>query len=255
MTLVLKKPIIFLDLETTGIDVARDRIVEVALLKFLPGGGTETKTLRINPTIPIPPEAAQIHGISNEDVQDCPTFKTAAKDLWAFMKGCDIAGYNSTHFDVPLLVEEFLRADINVDFRSCAMVDVQNIFHKMEQRTLAAAYRFYCGKDLLNAHTAHADALAAYEVLLAQIDKYPDLKNEVQFLAEFSAKSKNADYAGRIVFDREGCEVFNFGKHKNKRVSDVLAAEPSYYDWMMKSEFTLDTKRVLTQIKLRGFGK
>jgi DNA polymerase-3 subunit epsilon len=253
--LSLKKPIIFFDLETTGVDVASDRIVEIAMIKFMPNGNNESKLLRINPTIPIPPQAAKIHGITNDDVKNCPTFKDVANTIWTFMKGCDVAGYNSIHFDVPLLVEEFLRAEINVDFRSCCMVDVQNIFHKMEQRTLVAAYKFYCGKELVNAHSAQADTAATYEILLAQLNKYPDLKNDVQFLSDFSTRNKNVDYAGRIVFDANKNEVINFGKHKGKKVVDVLAAEPSYYDWIMKSDFTLDTKRVLTQIKLRSFGK
>jgi DNA polymerase-3 subunit epsilon len=195
--------------------------------------------------------ATQVHGITNADVKDCPTFKSVAEELWAFMEGCDLAGYNSLHFDVPLLVEEFLRADMNtVDFRTCNHIDVQNIFHKMEQRTLVAAYKFYCQKDLQNAHSAGADTQATYDVLKSQLDKYEDLKNDVKFLSVFSTKTKNVDYAGRIVLNDKDCEVFNFGKHKDKKVIDVLRCEPSYYDWIMKSDFALDTKRVLTQIKL-----
>ena len=255
MQLNLKNPIVFLDLETTGTDVARDRIVEIAVIKIRPDGSEEVKTRRVNPTIPIPPDVAKIHGISNDDVKDCPTFAELAKNLAAFLEGCDLAGYNSTKFDIPMLSEEFLRAGIDFDFRARRLVDVQNIFHKMEQRNLIAAYKFYCRKELTNAHSAEGDTRATYEVLLAQLDRYPELKNDVDFLSEFSAKSKNVDYAGRIVYDDKGDEVINFGKHKGRRVADVLRAEPSYYDWIMRGDFTLDTKRVLTQIKLRSFGK
>ncbi len=255
MQLALKNPIIFLDLETTGVDVAKDKIVEISLIKISPNGAEEVKTRRINPTIPIPPETTKIHGISDEDVKDCPTFREVAKSLAAFIEGCDFAGYNSTKFDIPMLAEEFLRAGVEVDFRTRRLVDVQNIFHRMEQRTLVAAYKFYCQKDLTNAHSAEADTRATYEVLQAQLDRYPDLKNDVDFLSEFSAKNKNVDYAGRIIYDEKGDEVINFGKHKGRKVADVLRAEPSYYDWIMKGDFTLDTKRVLTQIRLRSFGK
>lgn len=255
MQLALKNPIIFLDLETTGVDVAKDKIVEISLIKISPNGAEEVKTRRINPTIPIPPETTKIHGISDEDVKDCPTFREVAKSLAAFIEGCDFAGYNSTKFDIPMLAEEFLRAGVEVDFRTRRLVDVQNIFHRMEQRTLVAAYKFYCQKELTNAHSAEADTRATYEVLQAQLDRYPDLKNDVDFLSEFSAKNKNVDYAGRIIYDEKGDEVVNFGKHKGRKVADVLRAEPSYYDWIMKGDFTLDTKRVLTQIRLRSFGK
>jgi DNA polymerase-3 subunit epsilon len=255
MIINLKKPLIFFDLETTGINVASDRIVEIAMLKLLPNGGDETKLLRLNPGIPIPPQVTAIHGIKNEDVQNCPSFKDVAKELYEFMKGCDLAGYNAAHFDLPLLVEEFLRVEINVDFRTCNMVDVQNIFHRMEQRTLSAAYKFYCGKELTDAHSALADTEATKLVLEAQLSKYDTLENDVQFLSAFSVKKKSADYAARIVYDEKGDEIFNFGKFKGKKVVDVLLQEPQYYDWMMRSDFALDTKRVLTQIKLRGFHK
>ncbi|MDR2938317.1 MAG: 3'-5' exonuclease [Prevotellaceae bacterium] len=255
MQLELKNPIIFLDLETTGVDVAKDRIVEISAIKIFPNGTEEVKTRRINPTIPIPPATTLIHGITNDDVKDCPTFREVAKNFAVFIEGCDFAGYNSTKFDIPMLAEEFLRAGVEVDFRTRRLVDVQNIFHKMEQRTLVAAYKFYCQKDLENAHSAEADTRATYEVLLAQLDRYPELQNDVNFLSEFSAKNKNADYAGRIIFDEKGDEVINFGKHKGRKVTDILRVEPSYYDWMMKGDFPLDTKRVLTQIKLRSFGK
>jgi DNA polymerase-3 subunit epsilon len=255
MQLQLKNPLIVFDLETTGIDISTDKIVEISMIKIMPNGKEENITHRINPEMPIPAAATQIHGIHDEDVKDSPTFKSIAKKIAAFIEGCDIAGYNSMRFDVPLLVEEFLRADIEVDFRSHRQIDVQNIFHKMEQRTLVAAYKFYCNKDLENAHSAAADTKATYEVLLAQLDKYQDLKNDVEYLSEFSSKTKNVDYAGRIILNEQGEEIFNFGKHKGKKVTHVLATEPSYYAWMLDSNFTLDTKRTLTQIKLRGFGK
>jgi len=255
MQLNLKNPLVFIDLETTGVDVAKDRIVELSVIKVLPNGSEEVKTHRINPTIPIPPDITKLHGISNEDVKNCPKFREVAKNLAAFLEGCDIAGYNSAKFDIPLLSEEFLRAGVDFDFRTRRLVDVQNIFHKMEQRTLVAAYKFYCQKDLINAHSAEADTRATYEVLLAQLDRYPDLKNDVAFLSEFSVMTKNVDYAGRIVYNDNGDEVINFGKHKGRKVTEVLKIEPTFYDWIMRNEFTLDTKRVLTQLKLRSFGK
>lgn len=251
MKLNLRNPIIFFDIESTGLSVSHDRIVEICAVKVLLNGDREIKTRRINPTIPISEEAQKIHGISNEDVKDCPTFKQIAKSLAEWMKGCDFAGYNSFKFDLPLLAEEFLRAGVDFDFRKRKMIDVQNIFHKMEQRTLVAAYKFYCHKDLENAHSAEADTVATLEVLEAQLDRYKDdLKNDVGFLAEFSMRSRFADYAGRIVYDDKEVPVFNFGKHKGKAVTDVLKAEPSYYSWMMEGDFTLDTKKVLTDIYL-----
>lgn len=250
MELNLKNPIVFFDIESTGLNVATDRIVEISIIKINPDGSEEIKTRRINPTIPISPEAQNVHGISDEDVKNEPTFAQIAKSLAKWMEGCDIAGYNSMKFDIPLLSEEFLRADVDFDFRKRKLVDVQNIFHKMEQRTLTAAYKFYCQKDLENAHSAEADTLATYEILKAQLDKYPDLQNDVKFLAEFSTKSKFVDYAGRIVYNEKDIPVFNFGKHKGRAVTDVLKAEPSYYSWMMNGDFTRDTKKVLTEIKL-----
>ncbi|MDR1343608.1 MAG: 3'-5' exonuclease [Prevotellaceae bacterium] len=255
MQLNLKIPLAVLDLETTGVDVSRDRIVEISIIKIMPNGGEVVKTMRINPTIPIPAEATKVHGITDEDVKDCPVFKEVAKSLAAYLEGCDIAGYNSIKFDIPLLVEEFLRADVDVDFRSRHLVDVQNIFHRMEQRTLVAAYKFYCQKDLANAHSAEADTRATYDVLLAQLDRYSELQNDMAFLAEFSSKSRNVDYAGRIALDGNGNEIINFGKYKGKKVVDVLAKDPSYYSWIMNSDFTLDTKRMLTQIRLRSINK
>lgn len=252
MELNLKNPIIFFDIESTGLNVASDRIVEICAVKIMPNGDQEIKTRRLNPTIPISPEAQAVHGISNEDVKDCPTFKEIAKSLAKWMEGCDFAGYNSIKFDIPLLAEEFLRVGIDFDFRKRNLVDVQNIFHKMEQRTLSAAYKFYCQKDLENAHSAEADTLATYEILKSQLDRYPnDLQNDVKMLAEFSTRSKLVDYAGRIVLNEKDQPIINFGKHKGKTVEEVLLKEPSYYAWMMNGDFTLDTKKVITDIKLK----
>ncbi|NLA15507.1 MAG: 3'-5' exonuclease [Bacteroidales bacterium] len=251
MKLHLKRPLLFLDLETTGLNVATDRIIEICVLKLHPDQTNEIKTRRLNPTIPISPQAQAIHGISDEDVANEPTFKEIAKSLAKWMEGCDIAGYNSIKFDVPMLAEEFLRAGVDYNFRKRKLIDVQNIFHKMEQRTLKAAYRFYCDKELENAHSAQADTIATMEVLECQLDKYPDdLKNDVTFLSEFSTRTQNLDYAGRIALNEEEQPVFNFGKHKGRLVTEVLQTEPSYYDWMMRGDFTLDTKKVLTEIKL-----
>lgn len=255
MALNLKKPIVFFDLETTGVQVATDRIVEIAILKLHPDGKKEIKTRRVNPEMPIPEEASAIHGITNEDVAEEPTFKAIAKSLAQFIGNSDLAGFNSNKFDVPLLVEEFLRVGVDFDLNNRRLVDVQNIFHKMEQRTLVAAYKFYCGKELVDAHSAKADIEATYEVLEAQVEKYDDLENDVEFLAEFSTRNKSADLMGRIIYNDEGIEVFNFGKHKGEPVSKVLEKEPSYYNWMMNGDFPRYTKKVLTEIKLRGFNK
>ncbi|MGL4955774.1 MAG: exonuclease domain-containing protein [Bacteroidales bacterium] len=255
MKLQLKRPLVILDIESTGLDIAKDRIVEICLIKLFPDGKEEIKTLRVNPTIPISPQASSIHGITDNDVREYPTFKKQAKNIANFIEGCDLGGYNSTKFDIPLLAEEFLRAEVDVDFRSRNMIDVQNIFHRMEQRTLVAAYKFYCNKEIKNAHSAQDDTLATYEVLKAQLERYDDLEGNIEFLAEFSSNSKNVDYAGRMIYDEHGNELINFGKHKGKKVEEILQVEPSYYDWIMKSDFTLDTKRMLTKIKLRTFGK
>ncbi|MBL0064002.1 MAG: 3'-5' exonuclease [Bacteroidetes bacterium] len=255
MQLQLKKPIVFLDLETTGVNVGADRIVEIALLKIFPNGNKDSKTMRINPTIPIPEEASKVHGIYDKDIQDCPTFNDVARDINAFLGGSDLGGYNSNKFDIPLLIEEFTRAGIHFDLNERKLVDVQNIFHKMEQRTLAAAYKFYCNKDLMNAHSAEADTTATYEVLLSQLDKYETLKNDVDFLAQFSSITRNVDLAGRIVFNEKGEEVFNFGKYKGRLVKEVFKTEPSYYDWMMKGDFATNTKNVITQLRLKEFNK
>ncbi len=251
MELNLKRPIIFFDLETTGVDTAKDRIVELSMVKISPDGEKTIKTRRINPQIPIPESSTAIHGISDEDVKDCPTFPQIAKSLEQFTAGCDFGGFNSNRFDVPVLVEEFLRAGIDVDFKKRRFIDVQNIFHKLEQRTLVAAYKLYCGKDLTAAHSAEADTLATYEVLLAQIEKYPELENDIPFLAEFSTRQQSVDYAGYIVYNDKDEEVFGFGKHKGKRVADVFRREPNYYAWMADGDFPLYTKKVITEIRLR----
>lgn len=248
--LKLTRPIAFIDLETTGVNVASDRIVEIAILKIHPNGDREMKTMRINPTITIPPDIVAIHGITNEDVKDSPTFKDAGKQIYSFIEGCDLAGYNSNKFDVPLLAEEFLRADIEFEVSNRKLVDVQNIFHRMEQRTLAAAYQFYCGKPLENAHSAEADIDATHQVLEAQLERYPELKTDVDFLADFSSRNNNVDLAGRIVYNSKGVPVFNFGKHNGKPVTEVFTKEPSYYNWMMSGDFPLYTKKVITKLRL-----
>ena len=251
MQLNLANPIVFFDLETTGVNISKDRIVEISILKITPNGKEESKTRRINPGIPIPPEATAIHGIGDEDVRDCPSFKEIAKSLAAQIEGCDLAGFNSNRFDIPVLAEEFLRADVNIDLSKRKFVDVQTIFHKMEQRTLSAAYKFYCGKDLDDAHSAAADAKATYEVLKAQLDRYPDLKNDVRFLSEYSSFTSNVDFAGRMIYNDKGEEIFNFGKYKGRLVTEVLKADPGYYAWMMSGDFSLNTKQKLTEIRMR----
>ncbi|HBI81397.1 MAG TPA: DNA polymerase III subunit epsilon [Bacteroidales bacterium] len=251
MGLIIKNPLVVFDLETTGIDVAKDRIVEIAVLKVFPNGNRESKVRRVNPEIPIPPEATAVHGITDADVKDAPTFKAIAKSLANYIDGCDFAGFNSNKFDLPLLAEEFLRAGVDIDLKKRKFIDVQTIFHKMEKRTLTAAYKFYLDKDLVNAHSAEADTLATFEILCAQLERYPELKNDIDFLAEFSSFNRNVDFAGRIIFDDKGVEIFNFGKHKGKPVVDVLRAEPSYYSWMMNGDFPLHTKKVLTSIYLK----
>ncbi|MDR0386059.1 MAG: 3'-5' exonuclease [Prevotellaceae bacterium] len=249
MKLKLDNPIIVFDLETTGLSLTADRIVEISAMKVYPNGDEETKTRLLNPGIPIPPEATAIHKITDEDVKNCPTFREIAKSLAAFIGGCDLAGYNLFKFDIPLLAEEFLRAGIDINLRKNKVIDVQNIFHKMEQRTLVAAYKFYCDKTLDMAHSAEADTKATYEILQSQLDHYPELQNDVKFLAEFSAGASGFDYASRIVANSNNEPVFNFGKYKGKKVKDIFAVEPSYYSWIMNGEFTLDTKRVFTEIR------
>ena len=265
MELNLIRPLAFLDIETTGIKVATDRIVEICILKVHPGGQTEIRTLRINPGIEIPWEATAIHGITNEDVRDAPSFAMVARDLIRFLDNCDLAGYNSNHFDIPLLMEEFLRVDMDFDMTGRRLVDIQQIFHRMDPRNLSAALRFYCDKELVRAHSAEADTLATYEILKAQLDRYRDrevsdrqgkktqaLPNDVKALSAFSNQTRNVDLAGHIVYNSKDTEVFSFGKHKGKPVTEVFRDEPSYYDWIMKSEFPLYTKKIVTAIKLRG---
>jgi DNA polymerase III subunit epsilon len=255
MKLKLKNPLIFFDLETTGIDVVNDRIVEISYLKIFPDGREEVKTMRINPTIPIDPKATEIHGISNEDVKDAPTFTEVAQSVANVFEGSDIAGFNSNKFDLPLLAEEFLRSEIDFDLKKRKFIDVQVIFHKLEQRTLSAAYKFYCEKDLENAHSAEADTRATYEILEAQLDKYKELENDVDQLSKFSAHNRNVDFVGRIIYDDNNVEVINFGKYKGIPVEEVLEKDPGYYGWIMNSDFPLYTKRVLTAIKLRKFNQ
>lgn len=252
MDLKLNNPLVFFDLETTGINITRDRIVEISVLKVHPNGKEETKTRRINPEMHIPPESTAIHGITDDDVKDCPTFKQVAKSFADLLEGCDMAGFNSSRFDVPMLTEEFLRAGVDFDTSKRKFIDVQIIFHRKEQRTLEAAYTFYCNKKLENAHSAEADVVATYEVLKSQLDKYNDLENDINYLSkEYSSFNNNVDLAGRIILNDKGVEVFNFGKHRGKSVAEVLKKEPSYYSWMMDGDFPLNTKQVLTKLRLR----
>ena len=256
MELKLQKPIVFFDLETTGVNAIHDRIVEISYIKVFPDGNEESKTVRINPERHIPEQSSAIHGIYDEDVKDCPTFKQVARDIAAIFVNSDIAGFNSNYFDVPMLVEEMLRAGIDFDITKCRLIDVQNIYHKLEQRTLSAAYKFYCGKNLEDAHSAQADTRATYEVLKAQLDKYPDkLNNDVQFLSSFSKMNDNVDFAGRIIYNDKHIPVFNFGKYKGQSVEDVLARDPGYYGWMMQGDFPQNTKQVLTKLRLKAIGK
>lgn len=252
MKLNLKRPIIFFDLETTGLDIAKDRIVELCYIRVEPNGNEEARCMRINPEMHIPEVASSVHGITDDDVKDCPTFADVAPQLAATFEGCDLAGFNSNRFDLPLLAEEFMKAGVNIDLSHVQAIDVQNIYHKLEKRTLAAAYKFYCGRDLENAHSALADTQATYEVLQAQLDHYPnDLQNDVDFLAEFSRMNRNIDFAGRFVYDESGKELINFGKYKGKAIKDVLSRDPGYYSWIMQGDFTLNTKQVLTKLRLK----
>ena len=253
MNLNLTKPICFFDLETTGINISKDRVVEIAILKVHPNGKEESHRWVVNPEMPIPPEVSKIHGIWDKDVVDKPTFKELAKEIHTFIKDSDLAGFNSNRFDIPLLAEEMLRAEVDFDMKNRLAVDVQTIYHKMEQRTLSAAYKFYCDKNLDGAHSAEADTNATYEVLKAQIAKYDEVENDTKFLAEFSSRKKFADFAGFLSYNKEGEECFSFGKHKGKRVVDVLEQEPGYFGWLLNADFPLYTKKVLTAIKLRQF--
>tara|TARA_B110000046_G_scaffold52048_2_gene58031 strand:- start:43659 stop:44429 length:771 start_codon:yes stop_codon:yes gene_type:complete len=252
MNLNLKKPLAVFDLETTGINIAKDKIVEVSILKISPNGTREQKTLRVNPEMPIPKEVSEIHGITDEMVANEPTFKQIAHELNNFLDNCDLAGYNSNKFDIPLIVEEFLRVDIDFSLKNRRSVDVQTIFHKMEKRTLEAAFKFYCDKTLVDAHSAAADTSATFEILEAQLDRYTDLENDIDYLAQFSTFTRNVDVAGRIVLNDNDEEVFNFGKYKGQRVDDVLKANPGYFGWMQNGDFSLNTKKVLSEIKLRN---
>lgn len=261
MKLNLKRPLAFFDLETTGVNVASDRILEISILKAMPDGTEDVKTMRINPGILIPLESSLIHGIYDEDIKNAQTFKQAGEELARFLDDCDLAGYNSNRFDIPVLMEEFLRAEINFDIDNRHFVDVQNIFHQMEQRTLKAAYQFYCGKNIENAHSAEADIKATYEVLKAQIEKYQNqdwedkkgivtkpVQNNIEALHKFTNLNNPVDFASRMVYNEEGVEVINFGKHKGRAVEDVFQSEPSYYNWMLNGDFPLYTKKCLEKI-------
>jgi DNA polymerase-3 subunit epsilon len=251
MQLNLKNPIIFFDLETTGLDVCKDRIVQIAYIKVNPNGTEEEKNYLVNPEMPIPAESTAVHGITDADVADKPTFKQLASTLAKDFKGSDLAGYNSNKFDIPLLAEEFLRADVDIDLSRAKKVDVQTIFHKKEQRTLIAAYKFYCEKDLTEAHDALADTRATYEVLKGQLDKYPDLLNDMAYLADFTTQTKNVDFSGRLVYNEKGEEIINFGKYKGQRAADVLKNDPGYYGWIMQADFPLTTKQAFTRLVLK----
>ncbi len=252
MKLNLTRPLVFFDIEATGLNISHDRIVELCLIKIYPDGSEESRTIRFNPTIPISAEASAVNGIKDEDVADCPTFKEKASEIYEVIKGCDIAGYNSNTYDVPLLVEEFLRAGIDFDVNSHRFIDVQTIYHKMEQRNLSAAYRFYCDKELTDAHTALADTRATYEVLLGQLERYGEaLKNDVDYLAEFSRRGRNVDFAGRIVLNEKDVPTINFGKYKGQPLTDVLRREPGYYAWVMQGDFSQNTKQVFMRYMLQ----
>lgn len=251
MNLKLTKPIVFFDLETTGVNIATDRIVEISILKVFPNGNKESKTWLVNPEVEIPQGAADVHGITNEKVVTEPTFKELAGKVSEMIAGCDLAGFNSNRFDIPLLAEELMRAGIDFDMQERKAIDVQVIFHKKEQRTLSAGYQFYCGKELEGAHGAEADTNATYEILLAQVDKYEDIGNSVNALSEYSTHGKRADFAGFILMNEENQEIFSFGKYKSRTVEEVLNENPGYYNWIQNADFPLYTKKVLKQIKER----
>lgn len=251
MQLQLERPLVFFDIEATGLSTSADRIVELSLLKVMPDGKEEQQTFRFNPEMPISAEASAVNGITDEDVADCPIFKEKAEELYAYLTGCDLAGFNSDHFDVPMLVEEFARCGFTINIQNIRTIDVQTIFHKMEPRTLTAAYKYYCQKDLTQAHTAAADTFATYEVLKSQLDKYGEnLQNNVDWLSNFTRRSRNVDLAGRIVYNEQGEPTINFGKHKGRSVKDLLTCEPGYFSWMMQGDFTQDTKQTLLRLKL-----
>lgn len=251
MQLNLSRPLVFFDIEATGLNTATDRIVELCMVKVFPDGKDEVRTLRFNPTIPISPEASAVNGITDEDVANCPRFADMASDLDNYFANCDLAGYNSNSFDIPMLVEEFIRAGVNFDLTTRRFIDVQTVFHKMEPRTLTAAYKYYCQKELVDAHSAEADTVATYEVLKAQIDRYDEVQNDVDWLADFTRRNNNVDLAGRIVLNDENVEVINFGKYRGRPVRDVLRYDQGYYNWIMQGDFPQNTKQVFMQLKLR----
>lgn len=255
MKLELKNPLIFFDLETTGIDIVNDRIVQIAYHKVYPNGKEESKSFLINPGMPIPPQATAIHKITNDDVAMAPLFKHVANEIARDFEGCDLAGYNSNRFDIPLLAEELLRAEVDIDLSKRKFIDVQVVFHKKEPRNLAAAYQFYCNKELTGAHDAAVDTMATFEILKAQLETYQDLPTTVEGLSKFTTQTKNVDFAGRFVYDENGHEVFNFGKYKGQKVSDILKKDTGYFGWMLSGDFSLHTKKVLTNIKLRELSK
>jgi DNA polymerase III, epsilon subunit and related 3''-5'' exonucleases len=255
MTLNLTKPVVFFDLETTGTSVTNDRIVEISYLKVFPDGTEVSRTQRVNPEMHIPEAATAVHHISDEDVSDCPTFRQIAQNIANIFEGSDIAGFNSNRFDVPMLAEEFLRAGVDMDFSKPRFIDVQVIYHKMEQRTLSAAYKFYCGKNLDDAHSAEGDTRATYEVLKAQLDRYEELQNDIKWLSEYTSFTRNVDFSGHFVYNDKDEEIVNFGKYKGRSLAEVIKRDPSYYDWIMKSDFPLNTKQVLTKIRLREMTK
>ena len=251
MKLKIERPLCFFDLETTGINITNDRIVEIAILKLNPDEKIEKKVWLVNPEMLIPKEVSEIHGITDDKVADAPTFKEISKTIYNFIKGSDLAGYNSDRFDIPLLMEEFLRSEVDFETKNLRTIDVQTIFHKMEQRNLTAALKFYCNKKLENAHSAMVDTQATYDVLMSQLDRYSDLEPSISFLSDFTTRRKNADFAGYIVFNKKDEECFSFGKHKGQTVENILDKEPGYFGWLLKSDFPLHTKKILTQIRMR----
>ena len=251
MKLKLNRPLVFFDLETTGVNLTADRIVEISTVKLMPDGTIEERTRRINPEMHIPEEATAVHHIKDEDVRNEPTFKQVAKSLAKMLEGCDLAGFNSNRFDIPMLDQEFQRANVDFDFSKARFVDVQTIFHKREPRNLVAAYKFYCDKDLEGAHSANADTKATYEVLLAQLDRYEDLPTDIDGLSNYSSQNRNVDFTGRLVYDDKKREIINFGKYKGRVAEEVLAQDPGYYGWIMQGDFTKNTKDCFTRIRLR----
>ncbi|MGB2245372.1 MAG: exonuclease domain-containing protein [Flavobacteriaceae bacterium] len=251
MGLILHRPLCFFDLETTGVNVVSDRIVEIAILKLLPNGNREEKTWLVNPGRPIPKEASEVHGITDEKVATAPFFKQLASEIYSYIKECDLAGFNSDRFDIPLLAEEFMRAEVDFDLNRHKTIDVQTIFHKMEKRTLGAALKFYCDKELINAHSAMADTQATCDVLLAQLKRYDDLENTTAFLSEFSSYKRTVDVAGFIIYNENDEPTFSFGKHKGKTVDEILEKEPGYFGWLLNADFPLYTKKVLTAHRLK----